>query len=143
MSDWCENKLIISGPGGDVDAFKKQALGHSPWLKPEERRNESPAALNFHSLVPIPDDVLAVDYDVAGYDWERENWGCKGGAANPTLIDVGPDCVEYEFHTAWTAPIEFLKAVARKWPGLLFELEYREPDARVLKGIRVRGGEID
>jgi hypothetical protein len=58
MPNWCSNKLTIAGPGPDVQEFKTKAVGHSPWEEPEEE----PDALNFHSLVPVPEEVLKAGY---------------------------------------------------------------------------------
>ena len=124
MPNWCNNTLRITGPEADIEAFKKKAVGHSPWHKPPE--GEEPDALNFHSLLPVPDDVLAAGYEAAGYDWERDHWGCKWGACHAELIDEWDGCVCYSFDTAWSPPIEFCQSVARQWPTLTFILEYEE-----------------
>jgi hypothetical protein len=123
MPNWCSNKLTITGPWADVRAFKAKAVGHSPWSKPEG----DPDVFNFHSLVPVPDEVLQAGYESAGYDWERANWGCKWGAMNPTILDEWPGCVMYEFDTAWSPPMEFLQTVAKQWGNLMLVLEYEEP----------------
>jgi hypothetical protein len=72
MPNWCSDKLTIIGPGTDVQAFKTKAVGDSPWEEPEEE----PDVLNFHSLVPVPAEILKAGYCDAGLDWERANWGC-------------------------------------------------------------------
>ena len=59
MPNWCLNKLTITGPEADVQAFKAKAVGHSPWEEPEG----DPDALNFHSLVPVPEEVLKAGYE--------------------------------------------------------------------------------
>ena len=123
MPNWCYNKLTITGPEADVQAFKARAVGHSPW----KEREEDPDALNFHSLVPVPDEVLQAGYEAAGLDWERENWGCKWGADEPQILDEGGNRIIYEFCTAWSPPIEFLQKVAVQWPALVFVLVYEEP----------------
>lgn len=137
MPNWCHNKLTITGPEVDIQAFKTKAVGRSPWVKPEG----DPEALNFHSLVPIPDQVLKVGYEAAGYDWERANWGCKWGAENPTILDGWDGCVIYEFDTAWSPPMEFLQTVAKQWPTLVLILEYEEPGL-AYKGLAKFQGEV-
>ena len=42
-------------------------------------------------------------------------------------MDEGGSCIIYEFYTAWSPPIEFLKKVAVQWPSLVFVLAYEEP----------------
>ena len=141
MPNWCSNKLTVRGPAADVQQFKEQAVGHSAWSNPGEIQNEPPAVLNFHSLVPIPDEVLAAGYEAAGYDWEMENWGCKWEASNTTILDEREGRVEYEFDTAWSPPMEFLEAVAKKWSNLVFVLEYEEPGMG-FKGMARAQGEV-
>jgi hypothetical protein len=108
-------------------AFKEKALGHSPWSRPEELVNVEPSVLNFHSLLPVPDEVLAAGYEKACYDWEKKNWGCIWGTTEATILDEWEGLVMYEFNTAWSPPLEFLEALAKKWPNLVFVLEYEEP----------------
>ena len=133
MPNWCMNKLTVTGPEADVQRFKEMAVGQSPWLRPGERPEE-PNVLNFHSLVPIPDEVLAAGYADAGYDWEVAHWGCKWGARDACILDEWDGHIEYEFNTAWSPPIEFLEQVAKQFPSLLFLLDYDEP-GMAYKGI--------
>jgi hypothetical protein len=141
MPNWCQNKLTIAGTKTEVAAFKEQAVGHSPWLTPDELVGETPNPLNFHSLVPIPDPVLAAGYDAAAYEWEKTNWGCKWGAANSTVLGEREGHIEYEFDTAWSPPMEFLQTVAKKWSNLVFFLEYDEPGMG-FKGLAKFKGEV-
>jgi hypothetical protein len=138
MPNWCSNKLTITGPQADVQSFKEKAAGRCPWSKPEETEVE---VLNFHSLVPVPEEVLKAGYEVAGYDWERANWGCKWGADETTILDEGGNCITYEFYTAWSPPIEFLQTVAVQYQQLQFILEYEEAGVG-FKGLAKFRGEI-
>ncbi len=136
MPNWCQNNLTITGSEADIQAFKAKAVGHSPWLEPEG----DPDLLNFHSLVSVPDEVLKAGYQSAGYDWEQKNWGCKWGASGPGILDEWEGHVEYEFYTAWSPPIEFLKRVAVQWSSLQFVLAYEEP-GMAYKGLAKFQGE--
>jgi hypothetical protein len=138
MPNWCSNKLTITGPEADVRSLKEKAAGHCPWLKPEETEVE---VLNFHSFVPVPGEVLNAGDDSAGDHWERENWGCKWGTVNSTILDEWPGCVIFKFDTAWSPPMEFLEAVAKQWPALQFVLAYEEPDM-AFKGLAKFQGEV-
>ena len=138
MPNWCHNKLTIAGPEADVRSFKEKAAGRCPWMKPEETEEE---VLNFHSLIPVPDEVLKASYEAAGYDWERANWGCKWGAENPMLLDGGGTCLIYEFDTAWSPPMEFLQSVSKQWSNLTLILEYEEPGIG-FKGLAKFKGEV-
>ena len=85
MPNWCSNHLTVKGENDEVQRFKQKAVGHSPWEQPPI--GEKPNALNFHSLVPIPANVLQAGYEAQGYDWENNQWGCKWGACHGDLID--------------------------------------------------------
>ena len=124
MPNWCNNKLAVYGPAADVTRFKAQAVGHCPWTEKDEEPEAT--VLNFHSLVPIPEAVLAAGYDPAGYHWERDHWGCKWGACHAELVDEGEGQLLYTFDTAWAPPIEFLKQLGPRWQSLVFLIEYRE-----------------
>ena len=122
MPNWCSDKLTVIGPGAAVQAFKTKAVGHPPWEEPED----NPEVLNFHSLVPVPDEVLKAGYEPTGHDWQKENWGCKWGAANSVIVEEWEGHVEYSFDTAWSPPIEFFEILAKQWPNLTFVLQYEE-----------------
>ena len=137
MPNWCLNKLTITGPQADIQAFKTKAVGHSPWEEPEGE----PDALNFHSLVPVPEEVLKAGYESAGYDWEMGELGLQMGSFWSGILNEWEGRVEYEFYTAWSPPIEFLQTVAVQWPALVFVLAYEEPGVG-FKGIAKFQGEI-
>ena len=123
MPNWCNNKLAVYGAVEDVTRFKEQAIGYSPWQKIKDQKEN---ILNFHSLVPIPPEVLVTGYDDAGYDWERTNWGCKWGACHTELVDEWEGHLEYAFDTAWSPPLAFLTKLAPDWPALTFLVDYEE-----------------
>lgn len=123
MPNWCSNTLRVIGPDDDARRFKEQAVGFGPWSKVEEQQQN---ILNFHSLVPIPAEILSAGYNDAGYDWERVNWGCKWGACDSTLADEWDGHLAYSFYTAWAPPVAFLEKLAPQWPTLTFLLDYEE-----------------
>jgi hypothetical protein len=134
MPNWSNNILTVYGPEADVQAFRKQAVGHSPWLTAEELVSEKSNPLNFHNLVPIPDEILKAGYDKRGYDWEKCHWGCKWGACNCQVVDEDSGRIVYNFDSAWAPPIEFIESAAKLWPTLTLLLEYEEP-GMCFKGI--------
>jgi hypothetical protein len=124
MPNWCNNKLTVCGPAADVKRFRRRAVGCSPWTEKDETPES--VVLNFHNLVPIPPDVLAAGYEAAGYDWERQHWGCKWGACHAELTDEWDGHLVYTFDTAWTPPLPFLKHLGPQWPTLRFVVAYEE-----------------
>ncbi len=136
MPNWCNNKLVVLGPDEDVERFKKTAIGNSPWHTKEEKKS----VLNFHSLVPVPPEIVSAGYGEAGYEWERQNWGCKWGACHTRLVDGRKGHLEYSFETPWCPPIPFLEKLGREWPMLTFLLDYEEPGMSY-KGIAKVHGE--
>ena len=137
MPNWCSNKLTITGLAADIQALKTKAFGHSPWEEPEDEPN----VLNFHSFLPVPENILAAGYGDAGFDWERQNWGCKWGAANSVIVEEWEGHVEYSFDTAWSPPIKFLETLAKQWPNLTFVLLYEEL-GMCFKGIAKFQGDV-
>jgi hypothetical protein len=125
MPNWCNNHLTVKGGNEEVQRFREKAVGHSAWRKPPPDQN--PNVLNFHSLVPVPDDVLQAGYETRGYDWELANWGCKWGACDAEMVYDNGCELFYTFDTAWAPPIAFLTSLAKQWPALTFILEYEEP----------------
>jgi hypothetical protein len=129
--DWCYSYLTIWAPEiEDLERFEKAAVGYSPWMTSEERANKEPCGLNFHSLVPIPDQVFKAGYDPTGRNWELEHWGVEQGASSkgdPAKLQGGFDdevFLDYSFETPSAAPIAFLQNVSKKWPTLTFLLNY-------------------
>ena len=140
MPNWCLNKLTVRGEELDVAAFRKNAVGHSPWARQREGEGEKENLLNFCNLVPIPTEVLTAGYEKAGAEWERQNWGCTHGAFETSIVDEWEGLVVYDFQTAWSPPIEFLVHAAKQWPTLTFILDYDEPGMG-FKGIAKFHGE--
>ena len=126
MPNWTCNILTMSGPEADIKAFRQKAVGHSPWLTAAELTVEKPEPLNFHSIVPVPKEVLKAGYMKAGYGWEKANWGCKWGACHCQVVDNDKGWLIYQFDSAWCPPVEFIEAAAKLWPSLTFKLEYEE-----------------
>jgi hypothetical protein len=138
MPNWCSNTLRVFGPDEEVIKFKEQANGYSPWGHVKDQEHN---VLNFHSLVPVPPEILAAGYNDAGYHWEREQWGCKWGACESQLVDEWEGHLHYAFDTAWAPPISFLEKLAPQWPALKFLLNYEELSMG-FKGITKAAGAV-
>lgn len=85
MPNWCQNKLLITGPKEDVILFMKKASGptqsYNDYVIREEwpinddiriraRMSATPdlgehCELSFHALYPVPEEVRRLPYDTA------------------------------------------------------------------------------
>ena len=125
MPNWCENRLRIFGPEADLEKFQQQAVGHPLWLNEQERQTNQPSPLNFHSLLPVPDEII--NLGIALEDWQVEHWGTKWEAAEVLLLDNNTGiALSYQFDTAWSPPIALFKTIGPQWPTLTFRLNYEE-----------------
>lgn len=87
--------------------------------------------------------MLEAGYEKAGYDWEREHWGCKWGAGSAQTMDEWEGHLIYTFDTAWSPPIALLQRIGLQWPMLTFLLDYEEMGVG-FKGIcKVKGDSIE
>ena len=109
MPNWCQNELQIFGPSEDLQRFKTAAVGGNTWPTAEPSDKEQPSVLSFHSLDPIPAEVLAADYNQVGHPWELAHWGCRWGSGDAVLVDESDDWLLYHFDTPWSQPVPFLK----------------------------------
>lgn len=107
MNNWCFNLLRVTGPSENVSRFQNQAVGFSPWRTPQA--GQAPDVLNFQSLLPIPNDVLAAGYRLAGRRWAWRHWGCRSGADWSTLVNAWDGGVLYQFDTVWVPPLTFVE----------------------------------
>ncbi len=150
MPNYCKNKLTVVGPAGRVAEFIKKAKGTCQHYKPaayelaemadrvkrglpaeEPERDE---VFSFHQLVPIPDEVMAREYDgdegralkATGYEVEHKLWGVKWGGSETKLVAKGPGSVTYTYTTPWGPAKTFIETVSKNWPDLLFAVSFSE-----------------
>lgn len=109
---------------------------------------------DLHYLYPIPDDVVKdADKGILSdseYSWRTDNWGTKwntysdngvgyytGGDVDGQIIGIGAT-----FETAWSPPVEGILKGSKKFPHLMFYLEYAEMGVE-FKGIAMmQDGEL-
>ena len=115
MPNWCMNSLIITGPQEDVLKFKKIASINTDPINDKKY-------LDFNSFIPIPKEKQKECW----YEWELENWGTKWGACNVDYVMYDKNRIGYNFDSAWSPPIMFIKNVSKLFPKLLFEMDYEE-----------------
>lgn len=61
---------------------------------------------------------------------------------NEPCVSIFEDSVLYQFDTAWSPPVEFLKNICEKYPLLRFNLSYSEPGAAYEGDLVIEAGEI-
>lgn len=99
---------------------------------------------DFNRLIPYPEKYAKADkaakeysenggkwedrpengFNHGGYEWCLGNWGTKWNAYTAC---VGYD--EVTFQTAWNYPEPIFKALSKKFPDLIFEVEYADEDS--------------
>lgn len=140
MPNWCENQLKISGGKEEVERFQQQVKGRRAVyaLSEAEKKmyetvgkaftqetEEATYNFTFHSLVPIPTEVLNAGYDPAGYNWQNRHWGTKWDVSGAEVMEN--EDLTYVFSTAWAPPEPWVRTVSAQFPNLTFELAYFEP----------------
>ena len=126
MPNWCNNTLQITGSEADIRKFKKQAKARGTALSlakfyPEPDYTKVKVKPTFPSIKK----VKYVEPSEAWWDWRVQNWGTKWDI-DAELIAEDESYLEYEFDSAWSPPISWLKKVAKDFPELQFILKYDE-----------------
>ncbi len=154
MPNWCSNTLTVTGPADEIERFRKESTGVPPQYtaydmetgEERAREPEAPGLLNFHSLVPVPDEVLKFGFShqyerdedgkpkkdesgrlaqkkgLCGYDAQIKLWGTKWGA-----------CEVQETHsdscTNYTPPTE---KDSDEWVSYQFDTAWSPPEKWVV-----------
>jgi hypothetical protein len=143
-----------SGPFNDKRAFPNwdvfTPIGVEASMMDGESCLGDMTELSFHSLLPIPKEILFAPYNPdsfqrekerypewfskypsikAGFDWEMENWGVSLGAFNVEALHVIRESWDseavYWFNTNTTIPSIF-KVVSSHFPELNFHLAWED-----------------
>jgi hypothetical protein len=112
MPNYCDNKLTIMGPSGEIALFVKEKL-------------------DFNVFVPPPDD--------AERDWFSEHWGTSNRRDDIDIEQYDSNSAQFKFITAWAPPIPFCRALLKKYPECWIKHEFTI-DMMALSGIWI--GEI-
>ena len=121
MPNYCDNSLSIEGPH---DTLRK--------IHALVRGEENP--FDFEKIIPMPDYIYrgtigTEEKKIYGnnnwYDWRCENWGTKWNSCDANC-DWSPDCLEYDFETAWSPCEPVIKALATLFPDAQFKYRYSE-----------------
>jgi len=77
------------------------------------------------------------------YDWRCSNWGTKWEVDCLSVPFYNYRSIIYIFHSAWCPPVEWLKAVAKKYPNLYFSLDFCEFRCNFCGLLNVQNDKID
>jgi hypothetical protein len=153
MPNHCRNVLSVVGVGalefakkakGHYPDYAQDPNFDYPAVVTED--DNKPSELCFNQFIPVPQgllertfgaenyrkicqedgvDVELVDDCESGYDWQCHNWGTKWGAYNEARAKVRDnELVEYNFTTAWGAPVNFIATVSTQYPEMTFVLSF-------------------
>ena len=134
------NVVRISGVKHLVFAFVEEASGFDRCYEKNEAEyraliklyqktipKNKESVFCFNKLKPVPQKILKIGYEKAGYDWEIIKWGCPWGSIaakiskEPNGNNYDNWSVEYEFYTVNSPPLALIKTVKRKNKGLRFK----------------------
>jgi len=100
MPNNCGNTVYIIGPEQDLNLFAEKQL-----------------AFSYFHPAPINNAI----------DWCYENWGTKWDPYDIVIERNGPNGIEFNFTTAWSPPIPFLRHLLVQYPSCWIKLNYGEP----------------
>jgi len=112
MPNWCYNELRVTGNKKDIAKFKKDV-----------NNEKEKTVLCLNNLVPMPKKY---NEDGRWHSWAIINWGTKWDVEGELVKDRA-NLLRYEFDSAWSPPIEWVRTVSGQYPKLSFRLEYDEP----------------
>jgi hypothetical protein len=142
MSNWCRNRLTITGPEADRAAFLERAgeiLDFDSWKPyPEHFRKLDEAACEWDRINveadtrKLRDGVTWQDRPMDGFnhggnEWCIENWNSKWNPANSHVAPhfvANDECITCGFETPFMPPVAIVCLMSEKFPALTFVLKY-------------------
>ncbi|MBS3172691.1 hypothetical protein J4438_03910 [Candidatus Woesearchaeota archaeon] len=147
IPNWCTNTLKVKGEEKILQKFKKKA---------QNKKNK----LSLTKFLPLPKGLegtqsppdkkkkiqnlaLKLKYGTDNwYDWAIKNWGIKWDI-KCEFMDNNEDELIYEFDSPWGPPLEGFRQISKKYPKLVFFLDYDEP-GMAFKGIsKMQKGKLE
>jgi hypothetical protein len=112
MPNWVENTIVVVGQKEMLDDFEEHKF-------------------NFNHYVPRPPEEEA-----NWYEWNCNNWGTKWEVSEDDVsIDRTDDeKITFNFNTAWSPPIEFLRKLCTIYNKIYIECNYID-EGMVERGI--------
>ena len=135
MTNWCHNRMKITGPISEITRFKQTCIR-------TVYENEQ-ARLDFNAIDPMPDFFVYNDGLQAGRDWRVEHWGTKWNASDFRVTVDAPGCYEFHFETAYGPPVPVWEKMAKMFPALEFSLSGFEPLMEFAFEGTIQGGKLE
>lgn len=134
MPNWCNNKLVVSGPYEDVSKFV-YAISY------DEDGNKRDQTSLLESHIPLSDESSNGDW----YSQAIELWGTKWDV-NPVIYDTEEDAgvtsYFFSYDSAWNPPMNGIVGLSKMYPTLLFYNDYMEPGMGFMGAFKVMNGTI-
>lgn len=134
MPNHIQSIITISGTKESVERVKNRILVTEEYNNEVKERNNGLAenfqiperkigALSFNRLIPTPTNIFQGDLsqeqeDMYGaencwYEWRIKNWGTKWDAYEQEIQMLDDDMMQIMFQTAWSAPLPYMKELAK------------------------------
>lgn len=155
MPNNCAVALYVRGTPKQLERFKSRAASAKDVLDfdklyPMPKDTEEQLAETMGSVwmrakaannVNFAPRTFAERAGAAERDWKISFWGTKWGARDARLAeDAG--CLTYDFWTAWSPPVDWIKKVAKDFRWLKFRMEYWEPGCDFAGEIEIEAGRV-
>jgi len=124
MPNWCNNSLKITGDTKQLKSFAKKAKGDG-------------TDLSLDKLFPLPKKQ-----EKNWYNWCVKNWGTKWDIEATLSVEDKYE-LGYGFDSAWSPPVEAFEKISKKYPKLVFWLDYDEPSMGFKGMTRIQNGEVE
>jgi len=120
MPNWCNNSLYITGDKESIQQFY------------DDNRTEE-CDLQFKKSVPSTEHTCESQVKAWGTKWD----------ISECCSDMCERSISYSFDTAWSPPENWLSSIARLYPDLSFNLEYRETGVGFQGVITAKGDDFN
>lgn len=139
MLVWCANKLIVAGAPDGVARFVATNRGRAEDYAEEIAAGGIP--LSLAAGVPYPSGWRE-DRGFHQRQWCKNNWGAEMdlGYDQTLVCEARAWDATYQFTTPDDAPLEWLVAVAARYPTLRFALSWDRPGTGRSGTVYYRGG---
>lgn len=109
MPVFCENRLYVSGTEETISKIIAAT-----------KLNDG--RFDFNEIVPMPSELKD------RCNWSIPNWGTRSAEGEDVnIVSITPSGFEFEFNTAWTPPIPFIKVLCEKYTDAEIVMTYNNP----------------